>query len=73
MVRLRVHGARPFTLRLDAHPDVVAILVPARAVLLVPDDGAPVAVASAPVWLPVPPCPAATAPRAPPFVSPRVS
>ncbi len=40
MLRLRAQGARPFTLRLDAHPDVIAVLVPARTVLFVPDEAA---------------------------------
>ncbi len=75
--RLRAQSARPLLslLRLTgfAQPDTLAVLVPARQVLLVPDEGdAPkrFAPSSAPRAARVAALDAATPPRAPPFVSP---
>ena len=67
-LRLRAQNDRPLTLRFDTQPDVVAVLVPARSVLLVPDEDAASAVSFALAAFGLPPLPlnAATPPRAPP-------
>ena len=65
---LRARSQRPLSLRLDTHPDTVAILLPSQTVLLIPDD-APVLHAPSDDPAPIS-CPrAATPSRAPPFAS----
>lgn len=70
--RLRAQSSRPLTLRLTgfAQPDTLAVLVPARQVVLVPDEGdAPAKFTPLSESRVTEAFDAATPPRAPPFVS----